>query len=58
MKNKYVAPSMLTIRIGTMHIIAESLAINRDGDRITNSNQILVKENSNANNQSVWDEEW
>lgn len=49
---------MLTIRIGTMHIIAESLAINRDGDRITNSNQILVKENSNANNQSVWDEEW
>ena len=48
----------MSITLGTMHIIAESLTINRGGATITNTQDILVKEGSNVNDKSVWDEEW
>ena len=56
MKNTYLSPVALTIQLGTVQMMAESLTINRGGtNTITNSNQILTKENKDVN---VWDEEW
>lgn len=58
MKSKYIAPSSLVIMLDTMHVIAESLTINRNGSSITSSNDILVKENAAVNDNSIWNEEW
>jgi len=56
MKKTYISPTMLTVQLGTMHILAESVLIsNNSDDAIGDSNEILTKENRDVN---VWDEEW
>ena len=47
---------MLTVQLGTVHMMAESLVIDRSGTQtIDNPNQILTKENRDVN---LWDNEW
>jgi len=48
---------MLTVQLGTVQMMAESLEIKRGGATIDNSNDILVKEN-NVSDVNVWDNEW
>ncbi len=56
MKKTYLSPVALTIQLGTVQMMAESLTINKgSSNAITSSNQILTKENKDVN---VWDEEW
>ena len=59
MKKTYISPAMLTVQLGTMHILAESLPVvlGGGGDETTIDNQgdILTKENRDVN---LWDEEW
>ncbi len=56
MKKTYISPATLTVQLGTIQMMAESLRINRGGtNTIQSSDQILTKENRDVN---VWDEEW
>ena len=58
MKKTYISPAMLTVQLGTVHMMAESLVISRGGGAtIDNSGDILVKEN-NVSDVNVWDNEW
>ena len=60
MKKTYISPAMLTVQLGTVQMMAQSLDINttcydpNDIDTYINDpNQILTKQN-----KSVWDNEW
>ncbi len=60
MKKTYIIPEALTVELGTLQMMAESMVINTNGtgsddDTITGSEQILTKENKDVN---LWDEEW
>jgi hypothetical protein len=58
-KKTYISPAMLTVQLGTIHIIAESLPVDRSGNAektITDRSQILVKETTTDVN--LWDKEW
>ena len=59
MKKTYISPEMLTVQLGTVHMIADSLRIFTSGSgseqTITNDSQILTKENRDVN---LWDNEW
>ena len=58
MKKTYISPEVLTVQVGTMHMIAESLGIYDNSEKaITNSNEIMVKKNG-LTVKNVWDEEW
>ena len=57
MKKTYISPEMLTVQLGTCHMMAESLNINST-NTIQNSNDILVKEQNTPSDVNVWDEEW
>ena len=58
MKKTYISPAMLTVQLGTVHMMAESLIIDKSGTKtIDNSADILVKEN-NVSDVNVWDNEW
>ena len=49
---------MLTVQLGTVHMMAESLIIDKSGtNTIDNAADILVKEN-NVSDVNVWDNEW
>ena len=49
---------MLTVQLGTLHILAESLPVGSGGGTITNPEEILVKEDNSVRDVNVWDEEW
>jgi len=58
MKKTYISPAMLTVQLGTVQMMAQSLDINsydpNDIDNYINDpNQILTKQN-----KSIWDNEW
>ena len=55
MKKTYITPAMLTVQLGTMKMMAESLAI-RTTSTIDNSEDILVKEE--IRDVNLWDNEW
>ncbi len=60
MKKTYISPAALTVQLGTVQMMAESLDINLSGtgstkDTITGSEQILTKESRDIN---LWDNEW
>ena len=55
-KKTYISPAALTVQLGTVQMMAESLTIHKGStNTISSSNQILTKENKDVN---VWDEEW
>ena len=57
-KKTYISPAMLTVQLGTVHMMAESLVILRGGGAtIDNSNDILVKETT-PSDVNLWDNEW
>ena len=47
----------MVVELGTTQMMAESIIINRGGTSISNSSQILVKED-NTSDVNLWDEEW
>lgn len=58
MKKTYISPAALTVQLGTVQMMAESLDIYTnstgiDDDTITDDSQILTK-----GSKSIWDEEW
>ena len=58
MKKTYISPAALTVQLGTVQMMAESLDIytnstGTDDDTITDGGQILTK-----GSKSIWDEEW
>ena len=60
MKKTYISPAALTVQLGTVQMMAESLDINLSGtgstkDTITGSEQILTTESRDIN---LWDNEW
>ena len=60
MKKTYISPAALTVQLGTVQMMAESLDINLSGtgstkDTITGSEPILTKESRDIN---LWDNEW
>jgi hypothetical protein len=58
MKKTYITPEMLTVQLGTVHMMAESLIVDQSGtNTITSSDQILVKETT-PTDVNVWDKEW
>ena len=57
MKKTYIFPAALTVQLGTVQMMAQSLDINKGGASISNSNQILVKEEQTSD-VNLWDEEW
>ena len=56
MKKIYNQPTCLTIQLGTIHMMAESLPIG-GGSTITDSDDILVK-SSTTTDINLWDKEW
>ena len=48
---------MLTVQLGTVHMMAESLTIASGGATINSSSDILVKE-QNTRDVNLWDSEW
>ena len=57
-KKTYISPEMLTVQLGTVHMMAQSLEINGDSDKkIMSSSEILVKEND-VTDVNLWDKEW
>ena len=58
MKKIYQSPAVLIDYASTEQIIATSLDINRGGDSVTNSDDILVKENRGPSDVNVWNNEW
>lgn len=56
MKKTYISPEILTVQLGTMHMMAESLPVG--SNQITNSDDILTKENSSISDKNLWDSEW
>ena len=57
MKKTYISPEMLTVQLGTVHMMAESLTIDSSGPSINSANDILVKE-QNTRDVNLWDSEW
>ena len=57
MKKTYISPELLTIQIGTIHMMAESLPIGGGGSTITEPDDILVK-GSTTTDINLWDKEW
>ncbi len=58
MKKTYISPATLTVQLGTVQMMAESLTINRGSSTsIQNSGDILVKED-NSSDVNLWDNEW
>ena len=58
MKKKYIAPELMVVTLGTSHMMAESIIIDKSGTKsITTSSEILVKE-QNVSDVNVWDNEW
>ncbi len=56
MKKTYISPAALTVQLGTVQMMAQSLRIDKSGSSsITSSDQVLTNENKDVN---VWDEEW
>ena len=57
MKKTYISPETLTVELGTMQMMAESLTINTGSDapEIGSSSEILTKETRDIN---LWDDEW
>ena len=58
MKKMYIVPAIFAVELGTQHMMAESLGINKDGATINSSGDILVKEQNTSSDVNVWDEEW
>ena len=57
MKKTYITPELLTIQLGTIHMMAESLPIGGGSGTIEDPNDILVKA-STTTDINVWDKEW
>jgi len=57
MKKTYITPELLTIQLGTIHMMAESLPIGGGGSTIEDPDDILVKA-STTTDINVWDKEW
>ena len=59
MKKTYMTPELLTIQLGTIHMMAESLPIGGggSGSTIEDPDDILVKA-STTTDINVWDKEW
>ena len=57
MKKTYNQPACLVVELGTAHMLAESMTINRGGSSIQSSNDILVKEEQTTD-VNLWDDEW
>ena len=57
MKKTYITPELLTIQLGTIHMMAESLPIGGGGSTITEPDDILVK-GSTTTDINLWDKEW
>ena len=57
MKKTYISPETLTVELGTMQMMAESLTISTGSDapEIGSSSEILTKETRDIN---LWDDEW
>ena len=55
MKKAYIIPASLTVALGTVHMMAESLPVG--GGTIDDPDDILTKEEKNGG-KNVWDEEW
>jgi len=59
MKKTYISPEMLTVQLGTCHMMAESLPVfsstSESVPTIESESEILTKEISDVN---VWDNEW
>ena len=60
MKKIYISPAALTVQLGTVQMMAQSLDINtssydpdNENTYVSSSDQILTKENKN-----LWDNEW
>ena len=58
MKKTYISPEMLTVQLGTVHMMAESLTIASGGATINSSSDILVKEQNTPSDVNLWDSEW
>ena len=59
-KKRYIVPELLVVQLGTVHMMAESLPVvisDDDSKKITNSGDILVKENTTTD-VNLWDKEW
>ena len=59
-KKTYMSPAALTVQLGTVQMMAESLDINTnsydptdESTYVSSSDQVLTKEN-----KSLWDNEW
>ncbi len=57
MKKTYISPAALTVQLGTVQMMAESLRVNSNPSDpvIDNPNDILTKETNDIN---IWDNEW
>jgi len=55
MKKTYIIPEVTTVQIATEMLIAES--VERGQNTISNSNDILVKENKTTD-YDVWSDDW
>ena len=61
-KKTYISPAALTVQLGTVQMIAQSLDINfnttgtsTEENTITDGSQVLTKESRDIN---LWDNEW
>ena len=56
---KYIRPQLICCDIDATDLVAVSVSVFNDGQEITDSKDILVKENQwDANEKDVWDDVW
>ncbi len=56
MKKTYITPSALTVVLGTVNMMAQSVPVVGDQE-ITSPGDILTKEEKTSG-KNIWDEEW
>ena len=58
MKKTYISPEMLTVQLGTVHMMAESMFVDTAGTTsVTDGSGGWVKETT-PSDVNVWDKEW
>ena len=57
MKKTYNQPACIVVKLGTIQMMAESLAINST-NVISDADEILVKEDNTLSDVNLWDNEW
>ena len=58
MKKTYITPSVETIKVSAVNMLAASMIINRERTVDTSNGEQLGREDNGSSAPGVWDSEW